>query len=384
MTPTALVVGDSLLDVAIQQDEPMRPGGDVPARVRVSPGGQGANVAVRLARRGVEVTLVCGLGHDAAGRLLREQLESEGISLHAVRTEATGSVAILLGPGSERTMLSQRSPFVERPGMAAVRRLADGADWLVLSGYMLPEVAATPLLAPARRPRARRVVLGRSLASGETVAWLDALRNVAPDVLVLNLDEARLLLGRDPKLRVSRTATAAEDDQPPTTSPGAENLGKSTGPRGRSRGSAATALRNSHGATFRQEPHAPLTRTQPLAALPEISEQLAAATGSLVVVTEHGAAAAATTQASALLVEAEQSSAAAVDSTGAGDAFAAALIAELALGGGWPPERDALKRALAAGLVAGTEVAAVHGAQARVASEGAKERPAAPRSGGRP
>jgi ribokinase len=59
---------------------------------------------------------------------------------------------------------------------------------------------------------------------------------------------------------------------------------------------------------------------------------------------------------------------AAVDTTGAGDAFAAALIAEL-LEATWPPPPDVVERALESAARLATAVTLVRGAQARVAGE---------------
>ena len=58
----------------------------------------------------------------------------------------------------------------------------------------------------------------------------------------------------------------------------------------------------------------------------------------------------------------------AVDTTGAGDAFAAALIAALR-SEPWPPSADALARAIRTADELGAEVSRVTGAQTRVASE---------------
>jgi sugar/nucleoside kinase (ribokinase family) len=58
----------------------------------------------------------------------------------------------------------------------------------------------------------------------------------------------------------------------------------------------------------------------------------------------------------------------AVDTTGAGDAFAAGLLARLA-DGPWPPETSLLRDALEAAALAATEAILVPGAQGRTASE---------------
>jgi sugar/nucleoside kinase (ribokinase family) len=64
----------------------------------------------------------------------------------------------------------------------------------------------------------------------------------------------------------------------------------------------------------------------------------------------------------------------AIDSTGAGDAYLAALISRLAPGE-WPPAADALREAMEAGSRAGALVARVVGAQAPVEGEAAASAP---------
>ena len=61
MASSFAVVGDALLDVRVTTLGPTRHGSDVPAEVHLRPGGQGSNLAVRLARRGLEVSLACGI-----------------------------------------------------------------------------------------------------------------------------------------------------------------------------------------------------------------------------------------------------------------------------------------------------------------------------------
>jgi sugar/nucleoside kinase (ribokinase family) len=56
-----------------------------------------------------------------------------------------------------------------------------------------------------------------------------------------------------------------------------------------------------------------------------------------------------------------------VDTTGAGDAFAATLLA--ALHAGWPPDADALRAALARAAGAASAVARAIGAQAPIDGE---------------
>lgn len=290
------VVGDALLDVTVAAAEPMRAGGDVPATVRLGPGGQGANVAVRLARRGASARLACALGDDAAGRLLRETLAADGVRLDAAVAAASGAVAILLGADGERTMLSHRVPVLPDVDLP---RLSAGADWLVISGYALLEDGALEFAARCAAQAPRRAILGCSLPAARVSGWRAAVTDARPQLVILNADEARVLANVD------------DDEVEALAGAVALQLGAVvivTGPREAS------------------------------AAGPDIRLTVGVTAG-----------------------------AAAVDSTGAGDAFAAAVIAEL--GVFWPPDGPALRTAMSAALSVAAEVVGVPGAQGAVGAE---------------
>ena len=296
--PEVVVIGDALLDVTARPAAKLRPGADVPAEVRIGPGGQGANLAVRLARRGVKVELVCALGDDAGGTLLRRELEREGIGLSDVPADATGTVVILLDERGERTMLSHRVPFAAGAAGAAAA-VGDAVAWVVLSGYLLLEPGGGDLATALGRQPSRRVLVGCTVPDGMTDRWAGAAATLRPDLLVLNRDEALALVrgARD----VDEVAEVL-----------AERLGSGivvTDPSG------VTARLNGMGGSVRVTAGAPAT-----------------------------------------------------DTTGAGDAFAAALLASL-LGVPWPPSSEALGAALTAASEAASAVAAAVGAQARVVGE---------------
>ena len=287
MAPEVVVLGDAVLDVRVAPSQPMRPDADVPATIRLGPGGQGANLAVRLARRRVDVRLRCALGTDAAGDLLRSAMEREGVTLDVAEAPVTGSVVVLVGDDGRRTMLSQRLPLLGSSVSAS------DAAWLVVSGYALLEPNALELGAQALPDR--RVVIGCALGPAQAAGWRAALRALAPTLLVVNADEADVLSGG-------------------ATDPAAD---------------------------------------------------LAHAFGALAVVTTASGASAAVGDVS---VSVSHAPVAAIDTTGAGDAFAAALIAELRTAT-WPAAREALERALTVANALAAAVTLVPGAQARVAGE---------------
>jgi len=276
----AVVIGDALLDVGISPSGPMRRGADVPAVIQLGAGGQGANLAVRLARQGIPTDLVCGLGTDPAGDLLRTAIEAEGVGLRSIRVDASGSVAILLDADGERTMLSHRAPF----GAGLEAAALPDADWTIVSGYLLLEADAVALAhALAARP-GRRALVGCALPEEAITGWRVAAEALRPDLMIVNRDEAAALGPMD----------------------------------------AAVAVTDASGASI---------------------------TMGSISVTVHSAP-----------------GPPAVDTTGAGDAFAAGLVAALA-DAAWPPDRGVLETALRSALELAAAVARTPGAQARVSGE---------------
>ena len=280
MPPSVRVIGDALLDVHVTPSAPLEPGSDRAAEVRLEPGGQGANLAVRLARRGVPVRLICALADDTAGAMVRAALGSDGVEVDAREVPMTGVVVALIDADGDRTMLSQRVPLLD--GDHHVHEVT----WTVISGYVLLEPGASRLPALVALSQ-RRAVAGCAITPAQVEGWSSALRALAPDLLVLNRDEARMLAGAETVAAVV-VVTDAE-------------------------GASASI----DGRTIRVDAPAGEPAT---------------------------------------------------DTTGAGDAFVAALLADL-LAGPWPPSEEALEAAMHAATRLASAVARSRGAQARVLDE---------------
>lgn len=305
-----LVVGDLSLDVTVAPSRPPRPGGDVPATIRLGPGGQAANVAVRLARRGAEVGLAAAVGEDRPGELLRTALAAEGVTLHILPAVRSATVVALLDAAGERTMLSDRQVLQPDPVAEPLR----AADWVHCSGYALLDDEVGDRLAAVLRDRpqpARLSVGGGSLPPepGLVGRFRARLATARPQMLILSRDEAASLAGGGGVTGAAAARVAAER----------------------------------------------------LAALAPVVIVTAGIQGSAA----HVTAGAKTADVEVAAVEGEGP---VLDATGAGDAYAAALIGELA-GGPWPPAPDALQAAMGGAALAGAAVARVVGAQGRVASE---------------
>ena len=289
--PRVVVVGDATLDVIIRAAADPVPGSDLPAEIRLEPGGQGANVAVRLARAGIAVRLACAIGTDPAGRILRERLSADGVELATTPAPHSGVVISMVVAG-ERTMRSDRQPL---PPLDAA--LLGGAEWVHVSGYALADDATGDRLAAALGdlPGGVRVSVG-----GAPV--VDAAHGVRCRARLVAAGVDLLCLGRAELTALTIAADAAGGL--------AEFLIVTDGPRG----SRATGRGLA----------APIE--VPAVALPG----------------------------------------AVVDPTGAGDAYAAAVIASL-LNEAWPPTDAALRVAMQRGSQAGAQVARVIGAQGALA-----------------
>jgi len=296
-----VVLGDAALDVTVVPSSSLLPGGDVPATIRLGVGGQAANVAVRLARRDVDVTLASPIADDAAGLLLRSRLAAAGVRLEPLTAERSTMVVALLDADGERSMLSDRVGLDVTGAAAAL----DGAAWVHASGYALADDASGEALSLALRRRERAAVLSVAGGSFEAEPAHAArirtrLERARTDLLVLDRTEAANLAA------VPADATA----------------------------DAVRALAS-------------------LAVVPIVT---AGAAGSMALL-----------GGSVLEVGAATSTEAAVDAPGAGDAYAAALIATLL--GRWPPDAGALRSAMEEASAAGGRVAATLGAQAVVSGE---------------
>lgn len=304
-----VAVGDTTLDVTVRATAAPAAGRDIPVRISLGPGGQGANLCIRLARRGGRARLVAPIGDDAAGRLLRQALAEDGVELVRLPADRTGVVVSLIDAGGERAMLSDRVGFaLEAMADPALDAALTSAGWVHVSGYPLADERSADRLAAlvaTRQTATRCSVGGGSFATG---AGLEArIRTMRPDLLLFDRAEASAVLSRGP----------------PANDP-------------------------------------------PAAA--DLAVRLARAFDAVAVVTD-GRAGAAAAMAEGSLTMPGWEGAPAVDSTGAGDAHAAALLLALAPAA-WPPPLPALRDALAAAARLGAEVAGVVGAQGRVGSEG--------------
>ena len=195
-------LGDLVLDVVVRAASEIAHGADTPARVALSAGGQGANVAAWVAALGGASRWVGKRADDAAGRLAAGQLLDLGVELAGpVEQEGTGVVVSLVDPSGERSMFPDRGvatllePVELRPAWLV-------CDHLHVSGYALldePVVRAAVRAIDIARVGGARVSI--DLSSWSTIRDVGADRfrglveSLEPDVVFANEDEDEIFGG---------------------------------------------------------------------------------------------------------------------------------------------------------------------------------------------
>lgn len=194
--PLVAVVGDVVIDVRVDALN-LVPGGDRPGRVRLRPGGQGANVAAWAATRG-RARLHGRVGDDGPGRWLREELAAAGVEpeLALDRDAPTGAILVAV-EGSDRAMIPDRGANAAMAPGDLPDRLEAGA--VFVSGYVLLDPrtrdAGRAALARARGPHvAVDAASWPLIEAAGTEAFLDWCAGAT--LLLADEREAETLTGR--------------------------------------------------------------------------------------------------------------------------------------------------------------------------------------------
>ena len=208
------MLGDVMVDVVCRLDGPIALGSDAPGRIEFGYGGSGANVAAWAAvaqGAGAPPVLAGRIGADERGRAAEEELRATGVETRlAVDPELpTGTCVVLVGPDGERSMV---------PDSGANDRLAEGDlpdDVLVegahvhLTGYTLVRDgsrAAGRAAIERARERGLDVSVDPSSAALLSPAFLDELAGVG--LLLPNAEEAAVLSGEEDAERAARALAA--------------------------------------------------------------------------------------------------------------------------------------------------------------------------------
>jgi sugar/nucleoside kinase (ribokinase family) len=195
-----VLLGDIMTDLVARLAGPLVPASDSPARISVEGGGAAANTASWLAGLGARSVLLGRVGDDQAGRAAADGLRADGVETRFAvdRQRPTGTVIVLVEPGGERTMVPDPGANEALTADDLPAEVFGPGAHLHLSGYTL--------LRPSSR-EAGMAALDLARAAGMTVsvdaasvgpletagaerflAWINGI-----DVLFANQSEARTL-----------------------------------------------------------------------------------------------------------------------------------------------------------------------------------------------
>ena len=208
-----VLLGDVMTDLVARLDGPLVPASDSPARISSWGGGASANTASWLAGLGARAVLLGRIGGDEAGRAAVEGLRAAGVEVRCAvdPRRATGMVIVLVEPGGERTMVPDPGANAAlKPGDLPGEAFAAGGH-LHVSGYTLLRTGSRAAgLAALERARAAGMSVSVDAASVGPLSAVGAARFLAwidgVDVLFANRDEAAFLAGTDAGQGADETA----------------------------------------------------------------------------------------------------------------------------------------------------------------------------------
>lgn len=137
------LLGDTNVDVVLDVPGLPAAGGDALATSQsVGVGGSVTNTAILLRRLGAGVLLTSCVGDDPWSAVAREALAGEGIDATHVRTVSEASTSlnvVAVTPDGERTMFACRGASARLTAADVPEAAIAASDWLHLSGYALME-----------------------------------------------------------------------------------------------------------------------------------------------------------------------------------------------------------------------------------------------------
>lgn len=131
-----LVVGDVVDDISVKALAPTTTASDTPARIRMRPGGSAANVAAWLGHLGVACTFVGRVGADGVERHEVALAEHGVRALLAADPELpTATIVLQVDDAGERTMFVDRGANTSLAADDVPPSAWDDVGWLHLTGY---------------------------------------------------------------------------------------------------------------------------------------------------------------------------------------------------------------------------------------------------------
>jgi sugar/nucleoside kinase (ribokinase family) len=213
-----LCVGDLVVDIVASPLARLPEPGEhvLTDRIAVFPGGNALNTAVALSRLGEQVVVAGSLGNDLLGRLLLDQMQTQGLDVRGVRQEPGGRTActfILRAEGQDRRFIHAAGVEATFSGEYISPELIPDGGVMLMGGYLKlgawNDNVLVELMRHARRHECT-VVLNICINQDSGVDPRRCLRLLEHvDVFVPNEDEARVLTGETAPARQAQVLRRA-------------------------------------------------------------------------------------------------------------------------------------------------------------------------------
>jgi sugar/nucleoside kinase (ribokinase family) len=136
--PRLTALGDLLLDVVVSPERPIERGTDVPGSLVFRRGGSASNSAAVFAHLGGAASLITSLGDDFWASRLLASLRADGVRVHAARHPGvSGRLAALIDERGERSFVTQRGAADALEPDEVDATWLRGADALHVPAYSL-------------------------------------------------------------------------------------------------------------------------------------------------------------------------------------------------------------------------------------------------------
>jgi len=193
-------LGDLVEDIVVHLSSGIVEASDTDVVISRRRGGSAANVAVAAAAEGAQSRFIGRVGEDTAGRMLISELAQVGVEPCVQQAGRTGSIVVLVDAAGERSMLRDRGAAGELGPLDTT--WLDRVSWLHVPAYSLiggQTAVTTREVISLIHDREVPVSIDASsvavISEYGVTAFAALVGECAPDVLLCNAEEARILFG---------------------------------------------------------------------------------------------------------------------------------------------------------------------------------------------
>jgi ribokinase len=205
---TFYCLGDLMVDVVARLFGPLEEGSDSPGVISYVGGGSAANTAAWLTRVGVDSVFVGMIGDDPAGQGQLESLHALGVDVRfrVDRIRPTGTCLVLVAPTGERTMVPDPGANLSLMEHDVPTDEFRAGDHLHVSGYALLRDSRDAAVHAMKAARASGMTISVGAASSAPLAM------AGPEVFLGLLPDGVLLFANESEASVLTGASGSSAD----------------------------------------------------------------------------------------------------------------------------------------------------------------------------